>query len=107
MIKNILKPLIPQSLLNMLDRRKQKIEFEEWEKNGYSFPPPHLIKQRTISEYREKYKYSVLVETGTAFGNMVEAQKKKFKRIFSIELGVDLFEKAKKRFKNDENVTII
>lgn len=38
---------------------------------------------------------------------MVEAQKTRFKKIISIELGVDLFVKAKKGFKNDKNVVII
>jgi hypothetical protein len=40
-------------------------------------------------------------------GDMVEAQKKRFKKIFSIELGVELFNKAVLRFKNDKNVVIL
>lgn len=38
---------------------------------------------------------------------MVEAQKGNFKKIYSIELGFDLFEKAKKRFEVDKNVEIL
>jgi hypothetical protein len=47
------------------------------------------------------------VETGTYRGDMVEAQKTRFKKIISIELGVDLFEKAKERFHHDKNVIIV
>ncbi|MEP7324096.1 MAG: FkbM family methyltransferase, partial [Saprospiraceae bacterium] len=38
---------------------------------------------------------------------MVESQKKMFKKIVSIELGHLLFKKAKRRFINDNNVTIV
>jgi hypothetical protein len=38
---------------------------------------------------------------------MVEAQKTNFKKIISIELGTELYEKAKERFTNDKNVLII
>ena len=61
----------------------------------------------TIQEYQDKYQYKILVETGTYLGDMVEAQKKRFRKIYSIELGIDLFDKATKRFKNDKNVTIV
>jgi len=61
----------------------------------------------TIAEYRDKYGYGILVETGTFMGDMVEAQKRRFRKILSIELGVDLFNEATRRFKNDKNVTIV
>jgi hypothetical protein len=40
-------------------------------------------------------------------GDMVDAQKTRFKNIISIELGVDLFKNASKRFRNDKNVLIV
>ena len=107
MIRSFLKPFVPQAVINRLEKNQQKKQFDEWKNSGYPVPPPHMVKQLAISEYQEKYKYSLLIETGTAFGNMVEAQKNRFKKIYSIELGVNLFEKAKKRFKNDSNVTIV
>lgn len=107
MIKKILRPFVPQWYLNTLKKRREKILIHEWKKNGYPVPPPHIIKQMTITEYKDKYGYEVLVETGTFMGDMVEAQKKRFRKIFSIELGVDLFNKAIKRFHNDKNVTIV
>lgn len=80
---------------------------EEWQKSGCPIPAPHIVKQITVQEYQKKYGYSVLVETGTYLGDMVEAQKTRFKKIISIELGVELFEKAQKRFINDKNVIIL
>jgi hypothetical protein len=106
-IKKILRPFIPQIVLILLNRKRQKNLIYEWTKNGCPVPPPHLIKQETISEYQQKYGYTTLIETGTYMGDMVEAQKTRFKKIVSIELGVDLYKKAKKRFSNDKNVIIV
>lgn len=106
-IKNILKPFVPQILMNTLRNQHQKKLLNEWKNNGCPVPPPHFVKQMTIKEYQEKYKCQILVETGTFMGDMVEAQKTRFKKVFSIELGVDLYRKAVKRFKNDKNVIIV
>lgn len=106
-IKNILKPFVPQIIMNTLRNQRQKKLFKKWKNNGCPVPPPHIVKQMTIKEYQEKYKCQILVETGTFLGDMVEAQKTRFKKVFSIELGVDLYEKAVKRFKNDKNVMIV
>jgi len=107
MIKEILRPFVPQWVKNSLRKMREKKELYKWNKNGYPVPPPHIVKQMTITEYKDKYGYEVLVETGTFWGDMVEAQKKRFHKIYSIELGVDLFNRATKRFKNAKNVIII
>ena len=78
----------------------------QWEEDGSPVPPPHIVKQGIIQEFQQKTGYSILIETGTYQGDMVEAQKSRFGRIISIELGQDLFEKARKRFDKDKNVTI-
>jgi hypothetical protein len=48
-----------------------------------------------------------LVETGTFKGDMVEAQKRVFDEIYSIELSRELFEDAKRRFAFERNVHIL
>jgi hypothetical protein len=106
-IKKILKPLVPESILHQLRQQRMKNEIEEWKIEGCPSPPPHAVKQITIGEYQRKYGYSTLVETGTYMGEMVEAQKARFKKIFSIELGADLFNQARKRFYKDTNVNIV
>jgi hypothetical protein len=75
-----------------------------WEKAGKPSPPPHIIKQLAIEEYRKKYNLQVLIETGTFLGDMVAANMNVFSKIYSIELSQKLFKKATKRFKNNNNV---
>src|SRR4026207_1129184 len=82
-------------------------QFLEWEKNGKPSPPPHIVKQKAIMEYQNKYGLEILVETGTYLGEMVEAQKNNFKKIFSIELSKKLSEKAARKFRNYPHITII
>ncbi len=106
-IKNIIKPFVPQMVLNELKRQFEKKQFNDWQKSGCPVPPPHLVKQLAIGEYQQKYGYEILVETGTYLGQMVEAQKTRFKKIFSIELGADLFEKARKKFKDDSHIILV
>lgn len=110
-IKRILELILPDNVMNYFRNYYvisfQKTLYREWNKNGCPVPPPHLVKQKIITEFQERYNYEVLVETGTYKGDMVEAQKKIFNKVFSIELGDDLYRKAKKRFKNDRNVEIL
>lgn len=106
-VKKVLRPFVPEVLLNPLRQQRIRKEIDEWESSGCPSPPPHVIKQITIGEYQLKSGYSTLIETGTYMGEMVEAQKARFKKIFSIELGRDLFKKAQKRFINDKHVSIV
>ncbi len=78
-----------------------------WEKNNYPVPAPHAIKQLSILYHALVYKINVLVETGTYLGDMVWAQKDYFQKIYSIELSEELFQKAKRRFRNKGNVELI
>jgi hypothetical protein len=94
-------------LRNLMVKRQQKQALGEWEREGKPAPPPHTIKQQTLQSYAEKYNLKVLVETGTFYGDMIEAMKHVFDKIYSIELSQDLFEKAKKRFKGQNQVELI
>ena len=107
MIKKFLKFFAPEIALNYYRNKTNKIRFKEWEENGCLLPAPHLIKQLTIKEYKKKYKYELLVETGTYTGEMVEAQRKIFKKIYSIELSTELYEAALERFSKENNIVII
>jgi hypothetical protein len=105
--KKVLNYLIPQSVTNYINIINQKKEFKKWQQNGCPVPPPHLVKQMAIAEYQQKYNISILVETGSFLGDMVEAQKRRFNQIFSIELGVDLYRNTSKRFKRNEQIKIL
>ncbi len=78
-----------------------------WNLAGRPVPPPHLVKQRAVRAYAEKFRLPVFVETGTYRGDMVEAVKRDFARVYSIELGVELHRLARERFAADPNVTIL
>ena len=79
----------------------------EWQKAGKPAPPPHIVKQRAIKQIKSKFKYQLFIETGTYLGDMVEAQKKNFNKVYSIELSSDLYRDAVKRFENDKNITLL
>jgi hypothetical protein len=110
-IKAIIKPLVPDWLLHTKRHATKKYQEQKhlniWKKNGCPIPPPHIVKQMAVAHYRKLTGYDVFIETGTYLGEMVEAQKKKFRKIYSIELGIDLFKNAKERFIHDTNIIII
>lgn len=80
-------------------------DFVLWKATGGS--PPHFIKERLVQRFQEQYALSVLVETGTYLGYMLEAVKKDFREIYSIELDEALFQHAKEQFKNCSHIHII
>lgn len=82
-------------------------QFAEWEKNGRPLPPPHIVKQKVIEEFRKKFRTEILIETGTYLGEMIDAQRNNFKKIYSIELSERLFLKAQNRFKNYSHIQIL
>ena len=82
-------------------------QFDDWEKNGRPSPPPHIVKQMAIEEYQEKFNTKTLVETGTYLGDMVEAQRNRFEKIYSVELSKKLFQRAVKRFKPYSHISIL
>lgn len=84
-----------------------KAEFAKWERKGKPMPPPHIYKQRVLREYAKRYGIKVFVETGTYYGDMVEAMKTDFDRIYSIEISKDLYEQARMRFKRVEYIEIL
>ena len=107
-MKSALKELIKRTpIYPALKTLRQRWEFKDWERRGRPAPVPHIVKQRTIKEFAERFAVKVLIETGTCYGDMVEAMKNHFSRIYSIELSNELYEKAKQRFAGDENVEII
>ncbi len=105
-LKSVLKFITPRFVLNYRIRQFENNLILEWQKRGSPLPPPHLVKRRTIKKYQKKYRYETFVETGTYLGQMVEAQKKRFKKIISIELGEELYKNASEKFKNDNHIKI-
>ena len=84
-----------------------KEQLAEWEKNGKPLPPPHIVKQMAIEDYKNKFHTEILVETGTYLGEMVEAQLNNFSRIISIELSKEFYKRAKQKFRNNPKVELL
>ena len=107
-IKEMLKrTALYRALRNWRDRRAWAKHLLDWEKRGRPNPPPHLVKQSVIRRYAQQYGIRTFIETGTFHGDMVEAMRKHFDKIYSIELSQDLCARAKVRFMRDRNVEII
>lgn len=81
--------------------------YRAWEEDGKPIPPPNVVKQRVLREYAQRYGIGILIETGTFYGDMVEAMKMDFNHIYSIELCAEFYEKAKIRFSKDANIELI
>lgn len=94
---------------NWMLKRKfvAQIIVSQWEKNGKPNPPPHVVKQMVLRKYANAYGLKILVETGTYLGDMVEAMKLDFDKIYSIELSETLYEQAVLRFKGASNIELI
>jgi hypothetical protein len=99
-------PFYPM-LRNLRARGILDREFRDWVRNGKPAPPPHLLKQQVLRETGLRYGLRFLVESGTYRGDMLEALKRDFDRLYSIELSPELHAKAKKRFKPDKNIELI
>jgi len=107
MLKKIITPFVPKFILRKWEKIKEEQRFLKWQNGGQPSPTPHLAKQQVIAEYQQKYDYRLFVETGTYLGKMVEAQRKRFEKIISIELGSELCAKAQKRFEKYKHITIV
>lgn len=88
-----------------LKLRKVK-SLRKWVKNGMKKSPPASFKQKTVRAYAKKYKINTLIETGTYVGKMIIANRKIFKKIFSIELDYNLFKLSKQKCVKYHNISI-
>ena len=98
---------ISTSKVNKNRMLNEYVVFNDWLRSGSVGLPPHVFKQNTIYEFKQKFQYEIFIETGTYLGDMIEAQKKFFKKLYSIELSKKLYSMAVKRFRKDKNVEIL
>lgn len=86
---------------------KEPLEVIRWRINGRPVPPPHLIKEQNIKKYAKQFHLHTFVETGTYYGDMVQAVKNSFNKIYSIELSDKLYSLCVNRFKSDKKICLI
>lgn len=99
--------IVISSIRKYLRKQRKLREVRRWEQAGCPAPPPHLIKQRILREYAEQYDCKVLVETGTFYGDMIDAMLQDFSELYTIELSEDLHKTACERFKGEPKVHLI
>lgn len=78
-----------------------------WKLRGRPIRSPHLLKQRTVRHYAQRYGLRVLVETGTYYGEMVAAMKNRFAEIYSVEFDSALAQRAAKKFSRSQHIHIL
>ncbi len=78
-----------------------------WKLRGEPVRAPHLVKQRAVLEYAQRYGLRVLVETGTYYGEMVAAMKGRFEEIHSVEFDPALARRAQKKFARWPHIHIL
>jgi hypothetical protein len=77
-----------------------------WILRGRPERSPHLLKQNVVREFAEHFRLRTMVETGTYYGEMVAAMKRRFDRIYSIEFVPELAERAQKKFAHEPHIKI-
>jgi 16S rRNA A1518/A1519 N6-dimethyltransferase RsmA/KsgA/DIM1 with predicted DNA glycosylase/AP lyase activity len=83
-------------------------DFLMWKLKGSPRPKvPHLLKQRTVREYGQRFHLQVLIETGTQYGQMVNAMRKSFRAIYTIELDGTNYRLAVHNFASHKHIHVI
>jgi hypothetical protein len=103
-IRSLLKQLPMYSAYKQLGHYP---DYWWWKLRGEPRRIPHLLKQRTVLEYAQRFGLTTLVETGTYYGEMVAAVAPRFQRIYSIELDPRLADMARRRFHKNSQVEVI
>jgi len=78
-----------------------------WEMAGRPLPPPDVLKQRNLRRAAEAHGLRIFVETGTFDGQMVEAMRNHFDRIYSIELSREYCDAARRRFAASRHIDFL
>lgn len=108
MFNRSVKDALKRSFLyRIVKYRRDLIALREWEKEGRPPPPPHIIKERVIADYARRFRTSIFVESGTYLGQTVDAVKRSFEKIFSIEFDPTLYSQAKRLFSVYDHISII
>jgi hypothetical protein len=107
-IKKIAETLLPKPIYHQIKMTvANPLVLRHWELNGRTIPPPHILKQTVIQAYQQRFMLDTLVETGTYQGAMIEAQRRFFKKIISVELDPDLCQAARKKFEKYSHIKIL
>jgi hypothetical protein len=91
---------------DMAREGQHRYAFLSWCLYGCPNPPPNIHKRRVISKYAKDHGIRTLIETGTYFGDTINAVSRHFDEIHSIEMSEYLANRARGRFKNSTKISI-
>ena len=80
---------------------------DEWQRSGAAIPAPHAVKELLVLRVAGAHGSRDFLETGTYLGHMVEAMRRHFRKVVSLEIGSSLAQQASTRFARYSNVKII
>lgn len=112
MRKTLNKLMRSNRLDNLIPVRAARFFYDRWavgswRRRGEPAPPPYALKRRTLREYARRFGLTMLVETGTFYGDTSFALRNDFDSIVSIELDRALHERAKKRLQPYKQITLL
>jgi hypothetical protein len=108
MFKQILKDRIHRTLIgNMLEGYRIEKAYRRWLDKNKPGMISHTAKQLAVKTFAQNFGIRFFIETGTYLGEMVEAVRDDFDRIYSIELSEDLFKRAERKFAGWNHITIL
>ncbi len=80
-------------------------EVQRWIRRGRPVPAPATIKLSVLRCYAQNFKPGIFVETGTYQGDTVYALRNEFRKLYTIELSHELYERARARLETAGNIT--
>jgi hypothetical protein len=69
--------------------------------------PSYNAKRQIIDRYRVEFAIKIFIESGTFLGDTTNFLKNEFDQLYTIELSIDLANRAKDRFKGNNKVEVI
>lgn len=100
------RPRLAAAMRSFFKRLKEGRKYRKWLACGRPDPPPPMAKHEMLREYARRFGLRVLVESGTFRGDTVEALRREFATVHSIELAPKFHELAKQRFAGVPNVVL-
>ena len=102
-----LKGFIKASRVSLLENLENKAAVDASEKAGRPCPSQAAVKHVIIQQYARLFGIDTFVETGTCAGDTVNAVRRCFKQIVSIELSPVFYLRAAARFANYGHIRIL
>lgn len=97
----------PYFLQRLYFNAVSKRGYKRWVAAGKPLPACSLVKWGIIEGYKKQSGFKIFIETGTYQGDTVFEALRHFDQIYSIELDMDLYKKARKRFRKYRHVEIL